>query len=73
MTERITIHFEGQEVGIEYHPETSEAEARDALRAYELGLHALTLQAIRYRQLTGLPVPAVLTDLANAHTFRELL
>ena len=71
--ERITLHFERQEVGIEYHPETPEAELRDAMRATEIGLHALAAHAIRQRQETGLAVPPALLALVEAHTFRELL
>ncbi len=71
--ERITIHFEGTEVGIEYHPETPEAELRDALRATEIGLHALAQHALRQRQEAGLALPPVLQAVVDAATYRELL
>jgi hypothetical protein len=73
MPESITINIVGQEVGIQYHPETSEAEFRDEMLARELGLHALAVQAILHRQQQGVPVPAVLIAVAQAHTFRELV
>ena len=73
MTESITIRFEGREVGIQYHPETSEAVLHDEMRACEIAIHALVAKAIQNRQETGLTVPGVLTALLNAHTFHELL
>ena len=73
MAERITINFVGREGGVQYHPETSEAEFRDEMIAREMGLHVLAAQAIEQRRLAGTPIPAVLVAIAEAHTFRDLL
>lgn len=77
MKESITIHFEmgdngGQEVGVHYHPATSEYGLQDEMLARETALHTLATQAIIHRQQVGLPIPTVLIDLLNAHTFKEL-
>lgn len=73
MAESITIHFEGNEVGIQYHPATAEAELPDEMQACELALHALATKAIQNRQQIGRPVPEALTQLFHANTFQELL
>ena len=73
MAECITIHFVGREVGIQYHPETSEAQFRDEMIAREMGLQVLAAQAIEHRQRQGIPIPAVLLAIAEAHTFHDLL
>ena len=77
MKERITIHFAGradggQEVGVHYHPETSESTRQDEMLAKETALHTLAVQAIIDRQQTGLPIPEALITIANAHTFQDL-
>ena len=73
MAESITIRFEGREVGIQYHPETSEAELHDEMRACEIAIHAMVAKAIQNRQQVGMPIPEALVALFNAHTFHELL
>ncbi len=73
MAESITINFVGRDVGIRYHPETSEAVFRDEMIAREMGLQVLAAQAIEQRRLEGLPIPAVLVAIADAHTFHDLL
>ena len=73
MAERITIDIVGSEVGIQYYPETSEAEFRDEMLARELGLHALAVQAIVHRQQRGIPIPDVLIGIAQAQTFQQLV
>lgn len=73
MAESITIRFEGRKVGIQYHPEISEAELHDEMRACELAIHAMVAKSIRNRQQVGIAVPEVLVALFNAHTFHELL
>ena len=73
MAESISIHFVGREVGVQYHPETSEAAFRDEMIAREMGLQVLAAHAIEHRQREGLPIPAVLIAIAEAHTFHDLL
>lgn len=73
MAERLTVDFVGREVGIQYYPETSEASVRDEMLAGELALHALAAQAVAQRQQYGLPVPAALLTIVQAHTFHDLL
>lgn len=73
MAESITINFVGREVGVQYHPETSEAAYRDEMIAREMGLKALAAQAIHHRQPNGIPIRAVLVAIAEAHTFHDLL
>ena len=73
MAESITINFVGREVGIQYHPETSEAAFRDEMIARKMALQVLAAQAIEHRQRQGIPIPAVLVAIANAHTFHDLL
>lgn len=77
MKERITIHFAGradggQEVGVEYHAETSEWTLHDAVLAKETAAHALVVQAMLDRQHLGLPIPEALIIMANAYTFQDL-
>ena len=73
MAESITINFVGREVGVQYHPETSEAAFRDEMIAREMGLQVLAAQAIEHRRREGVPIPATLVAIAEAHTFHELL
>jgi len=77
MKESISIHFEmrengGYEVGVHYHPGTSEWEMEDKMLATERALHALTLHAIALRQQRGLPVPEALKIVDAARTFESL-
>ena len=73
MAESITIHFVGREVGVQYHPETSEAAFRDEMIAREMALQVLAAQAIQQRQQQGIPIPAALVTIAEAYTFHDLL
>jgi hypothetical protein len=73
MAESITINIVGPEVGIQYHPESCEATFQDEMVAREMGLQVLAAQAIEHRARNGLPVPAVLVAVAEAHTFHDLL
>lgn len=73
MSEHITINFVGREVGVQYHPETSEAAFRDEMIAREMGLQVLAAQAIEHRRREGVPIPAVLVAMVEAHTFHDLL
>ncbi len=73
VAESITINFAGREVGIQYHPETSEAAFRDEMIAREMGLQVLAAQAIEHRQRQGFPIPTALVAIADAHTFHDLL
>jgi len=76
-TQSISIHFEvrndgRQEVGVHYHPETSEWDEQDEMLARETALHTLAVQAILLRQKKGFPVPEALIIVAKAHTFHDL-
>ncbi len=73
MAESITINFVGREVGVQYHPETSEAAFRDEMIAREMALQVLAAQAIEHRRQQGIPIPAALVAIAEAHTFHDLL
>ena len=73
MAESISINFVGREVGVQYHPETSEAAFRDEVIAREMALQVLAAQAIVHRQQLGIPIPTVLVAIAEAHTFHDLL
>lgn len=73
MAESITINFVGREVGIQYHPETTEATFRDEMIARETGAHALIVQAIQHRLRHGIPLRASMVALAEDLTFNDLL
>lgn len=73
MTESITINFVGGEVGIQYHPETAEATMRDEMLARELAINALAAQAMVHRQNHGVPIPLVLAEIVQAHTFHDFM
>ncbi len=73
MAEGITIKFVGREVGIHYHPETSEATLKDELIACEMGMQVLAAHAVKLRQRLGIPVRTVMVDVVKAHTFHDLL
>lgn len=73
MAEHISIDFVRREVGIQYHPETSEATFQDEMIAREMALQVLAAQAIQHRQQRGIPVPATLVAIVDAHTFHDLL
>jgi hypothetical protein len=72
MAEQITINIVGNEVGVAYRPDTSEAVFRNEMHARELALNALASQAILHRQQSGIPIPQVLLDVVNERTFRDL-
>ncbi|HET6385594.1 MAG TPA: hypothetical protein VFJ58_19555 [Armatimonadota bacterium] len=72
MAETITIHFAGNEVGVQYQPGSPEATFRDEMRARELALNALAAQAIDHRTRQGIRVPAILASIVEARTFLEL-
>ena len=55
MAESVTINIVGNEVGIQYHPESSEATFQDEMVAREISLEALASQAIDHRRKNGLP------------------
>jgi len=73
MAEKITINIVGPEVGIHYHPESSEATFQDEMVAREMGLQVLAAQAIEHRTRNGIPIPQALVAIAEAHTFHDLL
>jgi hypothetical protein len=73
MAETITINIVGQDVGIQYHPESIEATFRDEMVAREMGLQVLAAQAIEHRARNGLTVPQALVAIVEAHTFHDLL
>lgn len=73
MAESISINFVGREVGVQYHPETSEAAFRDEMIAREMALQVLAAQAIEHRRRQGIPIPVALVAIAEAHTFHDLL
>lgn len=73
MAESITINIVGSEVGIQYHPESSEATFQDEMVAREVGLQVLAAQAVEHRSRNGLPIPAALVAIVEAHTFHDLL
>ena len=69
--ERIIITIARPEVGVEYLPETQEAEVGDQQAAIELALHALAQRAVELRRGVGRGVPPVLEALVNAHTYKD--
>jgi len=71
--ESIATKFVGREVGVQYHPETSEAAFRDEMIAREMALQVLAAQAIEHRRQQGIPIPVALVAIADAHTFHDLL
>ena len=73
MAERIEINIVPREVGIRYFPDSPEAVFKNEMMARELALNALAVQAIRFRQQAGLPVPAALSAVAEACTYLELM
>ena len=73
MAETVTIDIVGQEVGIQYHPDSIESTFRDEMVAREMGLQVLAAQAIEHRTRHGLPVPQALVAIVEAHTFHDLL
>jgi hypothetical protein len=72
MAEQITIDIVGNEVGVVYRPDTSEAVFRNEMHARELALTALASQAILHRKQSGIPIPQVLLEVINERTFRDL-
>jgi hypothetical protein len=73
MAETITIDIVGQEVGVQYYPETVEATLRDEMVAREMGIQVLAAQAIEHRARQGLPIPQILVAVSQAHTFHDHL
>jgi len=69
--EEIVLTIVRPEVGIEYHPSTSEAEFGDRRAAVDLALHALARHAIDLRQQQGMPVPEALEALVNSELWRD--
>ena len=73
MAESISIKFVDRQVGIRYHPETSEATLADELLACEMGMQVLAAHSVELRQRLGIPVRQVMLDVVEAHTFHDML
>lgn len=71
MTEQITIDIVRPEVGIEYHPDSQEAQPQDQLAACELALHALARRVQLLRAALNLPCPAVVENMARSDLWRS--
>ena len=50
-----------------------EQDFRDEMIAREMAMQALAAQAIEHRQRKGVPIPAVMFAIVEAHTFHDLL
>jgi hypothetical protein len=71
MAEQIIINIARPDVGIEYRPESNEAELADRLAACELALHALAQHVRELRGMLGLSCPDVVENLAVSDTWRH--
>ncbi len=57
MSEQVIVNIVRPEVGIEYRPQSHEAELGDQLAACELAFHTLAHHVRELRQALRLPVP----------------
>ncbi len=70
---RITVHLDGENTWLEYHPISPEDQPEDERLAVEIGMQALAEEAIRRCEQDHLPVPEVIRELAEAEIWREHL
>jgi hypothetical protein len=70
---RITIHLDGENTWLEYHPISPEDQIEDQRLAVEMGLQALAIEAVRRSDQENIPVPDVVRELAETELWREHL
>lgn len=71
MAEQVIVNIVRPEVGIEYRPESQEAQPDDQLAACELALHALAQRVQVLRAALGRPCPEVVVNLISSDLWRQ--
>lgn len=71
MAEQILINIVRPEVGVEYRPESLEAQPEDALAAYQLGMHALARQVQMMCRALSQPCPEAVETVVRSDLWRN--